>query len=141
MAQVKDDTAPKQTDYSVRYFLFGYFIILITVVIVLWFNSTCLCMNAPPQIIECNVQEISNHLQDQRIRPQDGIFKKGETIRLTADFENGKYYQWYQDGTRIEGCTGNTLIIENAIIENTGAFSLVVANEDFETTTMKIEIV
>ena len=73
-------------------------------------------------------------------RPQDGIFKKGETIRLTAHFENGKYYQWYQNGRRIEGCTGNTLIIENAIIENTGAFSLVVANEDLETNIITVSV-
>ena len=76
-------------------------------------------------------------------RPQNGVFKKGETIRLTGHFENAKYYQWYQDGKRIEDCTGNTLIIENAILENTGLFSLVVANEDNETniTTTDIKIV
>ena len=66
-------------------------------------------------------------------RPQDGEYKKGETIRLTGHFENARYYQWYQNGVIIEGCTGNTLIIENATSENTRLFSLVVANEDRET--------
>eukprot|EP00800_Vazella_pourtalesii_P000453 TRINITY_DN10418_c0_g1_i1.p1 TRINITY_DN10418_c0_g1~~TRINITY_DN10418_c0_g1_i1.p1 ORF type:complete len:186 (-),score=21.29 TRINITY_DN10418_c0_g1_i1:236-793(-) len=66
-------------------------------------------------------------------RPQNGEYKKGETIRLTGHFEIAKYYQWYQNGVIIEGCTGNTLIIENATSENTRLFSLVVANEDRET--------
>eukprot|EP00800_Vazella_pourtalesii_P023656 TRINITY_DN96_c0_g1_i1.p1 TRINITY_DN96_c0_g1~~TRINITY_DN96_c0_g1_i1.p1 ORF type:complete len:186 (-),score=30.49 TRINITY_DN96_c0_g1_i1:213-770(-) len=76
-------------------------------------------------------------------RPQDGEYKKGETIRLTGHFENARYYQWYQNGRRIEGCTGNTLIIEDAISENTGLFSLVAANEDYETniTTVSVKII
>ena len=101
--------------------------------------------DAPTQFIEYNSTDNANNVKEQiveqQVRPQEGVFKKGETIRLTAHFENAKYYQWYHNGKRIEDCTGNTLIIENAILKNTGLFSLVVANEDFETTTMKIDIV
>ena len=128
-----------------RYCVLGCILTLATVVTIPWLCLMCMCGNdLPAQVIKCNVQEYYSQAPDQISRQRvcnGGMSKKGGTIRLTAHFENAKYHQWYQNGIRIEGCTGNTLIIEDAILENTGLFSLVVANEDFETTTMKVDIV
>ena len=71
-----------------------------------------------------------NRTTPQRIiQPQGGIFRKGANINLTAHIENASYYQWYKDGTRLDGCTGNTLIITNAVLANSGTYILLASNE------------
>ena len=71
-----------------------------------------------------------NRTTPQRIiQPQGGIFRKGANINLTAHIENASYYQWYKDGTRLDGCTGNTLIITNAVLANSGTYTLLASNE------------
>ena len=63
------------------------------------------------------------------VQPQGGIFRKGESINLTAHIENASYYQWYKDGTKLDRCTGNVLIITNAVLANTGTYTLLASNE------------
>ena len=63
------------------------------------------------------------------VQVQSGVFRKGDTVFLTAHFENAGYYQWYKDGMMLEGCTGNTLLITEAVTANTGSYTLLAANE------------
>ena len=52
----------------------------------------------------------------------------GSTIIIGAQFENATTYQWFKDGMRLYGCTGNQLKITNAAWGNRGNFRLVAAN-------------
>ena len=52
----------------------------------------------------------------------------GSTIIIGAQFENATTYQWFKDGTRLDGCTGTQLQISNATWENRGNYTLVAAN-------------
>ena len=75
------------------------------------------------------------------VQPQGGYFRKGESINLTAHIENARYYQWYKDGTRLDGCTGNTLIITNAVLANTGTYILLASNEYKSTVQTQVRVI
>ena len=60
-----------------------------------------------------------------------GSYKIGSTFTLNASFRNATAYQWYKDGERLEGCKGNTLVINNANMSNNGMFVLSATNCPF----------
>ena len=62
------------------------------------------------------------------IQPEGGAYSRGSRITLTAHFENATHYQWCKDGVKLEGCVGNTLVINNANLENTGDYDLYASN-------------
>ena len=62
------------------------------------------------------------------IQPEGGVYSRGSRITLTAHFENATHHQWYKDGVKLEGCTGNTLIINNANPNNIGDYDLYASN-------------
>ena len=62
------------------------------------------------------------------LKSPEGVFVQGSQINLTAHFKNALFYQWFKDGFKLEGCTGNTLMINNANIENTGNYVIVATN-------------
>ena len=62
------------------------------------------------------------------IQPEGGAYSRGSRITLTAHFENATHYQWYKDGVKLEGCVGNTLVINNANLGNTGDYDLYASN-------------
>ena len=81
-----------------------------------------------------NIQNIQTYTDNKKapkliVQPKGGIFRKGDSIDLIAHFENAVYYQWYKDGEKLEGCTGNTLLITNALTANTGTYVLLASNE------------
>ena len=104
--------------------------------------------------IKNSKQEI-NHSQKQNIKSytynrtapkliveaKGGVYIKGETINLTAHFENAMYYQWYKDGIMLESCIGNTLLITDAVIANTGTYILLASNEHNLTNQMQVRVV
>ena len=57
-----------------------------------------------------------------------GSYRIGSTLRLTACFRNATAYQWYKDGERLEGCTGNSITIHNANVYNSGLYVLAAVN-------------
>ena len=61
--------------------------------------------------------------------PKGGAFKRGTTVNLFGQFANASYYQWYKNGVKLEGCDGNTLIINNSGVHNSGEYVLLAANE------------
>ena len=62
------------------------------------------------------------------IQPEGGAYSRGSRITLTAHFENATHYQWYKDGVKLEGCVGNTLVINNANLGNTGNYDIYAFN-------------
>ena len=69
-------------------------------------------------------------LQDRTSKPilvsssLGGSYRVGGTFKLTVCFDNATAYQWYKDGNRLEGCTGNILTVHNANVSNTGVYVL-----------------
>ena len=69
-------------------------------------------------------------LQDRTSKPilvsssLGGSYRVGGTFELTVCFDNATAYQWYKDGNRLEGCTGNILTVHNANVSNTGVYVL-----------------
>ena len=53
-----------------------------------------------------------------------GSYRVGGTFELSVCFDNATAYQWYKDGNRLEGCTGNILTVHNANVSNTGVYVL-----------------
>ena len=57
-----------------------------------------------------------------------GSYRIGSTLTLNACFRNATAYQWYKDGDRLEGCTGNSITIHNANVYNSGQYMLAALN-------------
>ena len=53
-----------------------------------------------------------------------GSYRVGGAFELSVCFDNATAYQWYKDGNRLEGCTGNILTVHNANVSNTGVYVL-----------------
>ena len=80
------------------------------------------------------VEIIDYYAQLNNSRPKllEGIVGKcssyGNTVTLTAHFENATSYQWYKDGYRIHGCTGNSLVIYSPSLCSNGVYVLGATN-------------
>ena len=72
--------------------------------------------------------------------PKGGAFQRGSTINLCGHFANAVYYQWYMNGTMLERCTDNTLVINHCDFHNTGDYVLMAANEANEMVQVSVSV-
>ena len=72
--------------------------------------------------------------------PQGGIYRVGNTVELTGHFENATHYQWFKEDMELTGCTGNSLIIVNSNLYNTGRYTLRASNSYGNKTTQQIHV-
>ena len=59
-----------------------------------------------------------------------GRYSTGDTVELSAFFQNATSYKWYKDGEELHGCNCNGLIIPNASRRHSGSYALWALNEE-----------
>ncbi len=61
-------------------------------------------------------------------QPEGVEAQAGEIIGLTVEAQAGRVYQWFKDGTAIEGATEATLALGGAIVSDNGTYTVDVSN-------------
>ncbi len=87
------------------------------------------CNSVESQPIQLTVNASSNNLPVITQQPQDQTVCQGSTASFSVTAQNATAYQWFKDGSPINGATSNQLTIDNVTPDDAGEYFCKVSNQ------------